>query len=79
VIKWWSVKDLLPVHKSIVMVWNRDGHRLAECQHNQDGTVDWYKSDWDSCGCCGDFDSQGITHWMPLPDQPEKETDSRAK
>lgn len=56
--KWISVKDRLPNFEQPVLAYS--GEELGIGFAYLDGDGKWY-------GDCGD-----VTHWMPLPEPPEK-------
>lgn len=72
--EWISVKDKLP---------ESSGHYLACTKFNDMYVCDFEKSSrpqkrrWQVvCECChaedDQFSSDDVTHWMPLPDLPQK-------
>ena len=68
--KWISVKDRLPLHWSVVLVFNKNNDdESREGIHSafidEDGK--WLCSLWKSLS----RNSDKITHWMPLPELPD--------
>lgn len=68
--EWISVKDRLPHNSDYVVVIIEDDPQPA---------VGFYDDDWivseSHKGSCGEefYDNNLITHWMPLPAQPNDE------
>ncbi len=74
-IKWIDIKKQLPIHGQKALI--TDGKEVAageaDLKFLDDGQI-W----WDGCGYGGDewewdFDIDQVTHWMPLPEPPNKE------
>ena len=68
--KWISVKDKLPINESdefqyyaCVDVIAYDGHNVFCTQFEAGRTVGYWSN----------FTKSGVTHWMFLPNPPEKE------
>jgi len=60
--EWISVKDRLPEHAQMALVYV-EWERMFDAWYANDV---WYESNKDSKMM--EFD--GVTHWMPLPDPP---------
>lgn len=58
---WIKVNESLPNDKEYVLICYAGGIELAYCDRTR-GT--WW-SDW------SDYPLNEVTHWMPLPEQPE--------
>ncbi len=66
---WISVKDRLPEVRKDVLVYDKEyGTRLAYW-HDQYEPYEWYE-----CTGCGNT-LEYITHWMPLPGEPDVKKD----
>lgn len=65
---WISVKDRLPEDETIVIAYvqHKIGWKRMFAWH---GVYGWHSSDPDF----DDKDSDYVTHWMPLPENPEVE------
>lgn len=60
--KWIKVEDKLPELKVRVLVFERDGFGVLSARLSP---VGWYLEGCLDIGC-------NVTHWMPLPKEPEK-------
>jgi hypothetical protein len=60
--KWINVNDRLPEEDQEVIVCNFIGEVF----------IDKYINDWGTWRI-GDFDIEEISHWMPLPESPNRE------
>ncbi len=71
---WISVKDRLPPkHEDVLVYVDR---KLNKYYSNEYINLTWINTDngdWDAGGFQQDDDREFITHWMPLPEKPEKE------
>jgi hypothetical protein len=71
---WISVKDRLPEADELVICFGRafcqNGPSVEQGRYNKWGQ--WQNCEWDGCGGYEYFDE--VTHWMPLPKPPEKES-----
>jgi hypothetical protein len=65
--QWVDVKERMPEPGVDVLVHNSDGCRVAYW-HNLYSSLGTWHNRSDSCGCCDDFDRDGVTHWMALPE-----------
>lgn len=65
---WISVKDDLPAHviDSFLVCYDDGFVGIADWSH------DLWKNDW-WFYTDGEYDIDGITHWMPLPEAPKEE------
>ena len=72
--KWISVKDRLPEVKQRVLLFT-EGEAIEGWLTDVEG-VHWYfiTLSIHGCGCCGEDDDE-VTHWMPLPEPPERKQD----
>lgn len=84
--KWISVKDRLPpIHKNVLVRFCASKVALCEdsnlcCDIDEirigslNDTRDWYMYHYGSSGLnIGSFNAGYVTHWMPLPEQPEND------
>lgn len=78
--KWISVKDKLPEQSGRYLIYDGDGH-MYDCEfdecigdngefgfwqaHYDPYTLGYVDSDW--------ITNENVTHWMPLPEDPEEE------
>ena len=67
--KWISVKDKLPINESdewkyyhVIDVIVSNGHDVFFTQFEAGRTIEYWSN----------FKKGGVTHWMPLPNPPEK-------
>lgn len=70
---WISVEDRLPEGDKPKPVLASDGKLfcVAILVKGKEGKKDYLESD--ICTCCDfDYDMMKITHWMPMPELPEK-------
>jgi hypothetical protein len=62
--EWISVKDRLPEHKQSILAF---GDNAIDCLTYDQGDDYFY---YPYCSCCSAMFN--ITHWMPLPNPPDK-------
>lgn len=67
---WISVKDRLPPPQTEVLWWNKAAHQAGVSSweymsHYDDTMIEW--------GDAGNVSIKNFTHWMPLPEPPDKE------
>jgi len=69
--EWINIKNGLPKHGngSFLACWKNQGSIMLVCFVNIHGNYIIAGSDGDSCG---HGNSPKFTHWMPLPDAPNK-------
>lgn len=68
--QWVSIKERQPAPGSRVLA--TDGTVVCEASVHKDGHwLRMYRAVW-----CGEFRSK-VTHWMPMPEPPEKESEGR--
>lgn len=74
--KWINVKDRLPDLKTYCLVWAKfsqdDKYQSYHAYFDENDIYHNYEFVSKShCGCCGDIEFNEITHWMPLPKEPD--------
>lgn len=59
--EWISVEDRLPGTNELVLAWSEHNEDMSIAEHYKDGIF---------LVCTNVFDK--VSHWMPLPEPPEK-------
>lgn len=72
--KWIKVEDFLPNINQKVISFNGDYIAITflethDSKHLENGRY-WWNLLSSGCGCC-DTDMKNVTHWMPIPENPE--------
>lgn len=76
--EWIKCSDQMPTRQTPVLI---SSHKRSEPETRIICTAEWWTIYGEVCWVCvgadgyeceNDFDSDGITHWMPLPEPPEE-------
>lgn len=78
--KWISVEDRLPDGNQYILSYGKNhcGTPICLCIYEILDHWQGFSILQSGCGCC-DEDHKNVTHWMPLPDSPDKNVASDNK
>ncbi len=70
--QWISVKDRLPIYEEEVIacgfIEHYEGLQIKTCIYTHSSLEDFWIIPSACCSTC----LESVTHWMPLPDQPQE-------